>query len=178
MAQRAYTAVASGVAFAGSKAMLGIFNGAGSGQVLRVYRVWLQNSQTSVSVIGGYNIMTLHRTTAGSAGTAVTPTKHDSTAGALHANVIVSHNQTVTTSSSFRRFLWSTDENASYTTISSDSFESFPSLSCVFDSGHFNETAVTPIVLREGFGIAVYCTTATFTVGALDSFIEFTMDTV
>jgi hypothetical protein len=42
-----FTAAATGATFASNKSMLGLFNGAGSGRVLRVYRIWCLNNQTS-----------------------------------------------------------------------------------------------------------------------------------
>ena len=81
-----YTAAGIGVAFGNNKSMLGIFNGVGSGRVVRVYRVWVLNNQTA-AVTGVLTTWTLRKTSAQSAGTAITPTKHDTASETAPAQV-------------------------------------------------------------------------------------------
>ena len=182
MAAHSYTAVGTAVtipANSTAKSMLALFNGVGSGQVLRVYRVWVQNSITAAAVAGALFTLELRRTSAGSGGSAVTPTKHDSTASAIAAQVVVSTGQTVTVTDLIRRVQWSTDETSSVANANVESLQIIPAISYMFDVGYC-ETNVEPIVCREGFGVSVQfpSNAASASIGQLDAFIEFTMDTV
>lgn len=164
-----HTAAAIGATFASNKAMLGIFNGSGSGRVLRIYRVWVLNNQTA-AVTGVLTTFSLRRTTAQSGGTTVTPVKHDTASATLAAQILAATGPTVTLSDIFRKFMWSNDEPAA-STGSSDEFETLVPLNCIWDST--GDTNIEPIVLREGQGIAVNHDGSS-AVGLCDVFIEFT----
>lgn len=170
-----YTVAAQGISFALNKCMLGIFNGVGSGRIIRIYRVLLLNNQT-VAVTGVLTTMELRRTTAGSGGTTLTPVKHDSTNETPPAQLAVATNQTVTTSDLFRRFIWSNDEAVANAAATLDELETLPSLNYIWDVG-YDDANVEPIVLREGQGFAIVNTGNT-SVGNVDLFIEFTLASV
>jgi hypothetical protein len=167
-----YTAAIIGATFASNKSMATVFNGAGSGRVIRVYRVWVLNNQTA-AVTGVLTTWTLRRTNAGSGGTAVTPTKHDTASEAMPAQVVIGTGCTVTATGDqpLRAFVWSNDEPAA-STGTSDEFECLVPLNCVWDST--GDSNIEPIVLRAGEGITVQHTGAS-AVGICDVFIEFTL---
>lgn len=168
-----HTIAALAVAFGNNKSMASLFNGASSGKVLRVYRVWMLNNQTG-AVTGVLTTFSLRRSTAQSAGTAITPVKHDTNAATLPAQVVAATGATVTsaTADTLRTVVWSNDEPAA-STGTSDEFECLVPLNCIWDSDPSSSSNVEPIVLREGFGLDVRHTGSTV-VGVADFFIEFT----
>jgi len=167
-----YTAAAIGVAFGNNKSMLGIFNGSGSGRIIRVFRVWVLNNQTA-GVTGVLTTWELKRSSAQSAGTAITPTKHDTNSESMPAQVAVATGATVTQTSdvALRRFMWSNDEPAA-SSATSDELECLVPLNCVWDST--GDSNIEPIVLREGQGLDVRHSGST-TVGICDVFVEYTL---
>jgi hypothetical protein len=160
-----YTIAAVGVGFALNKCMLGVFNGAGSGRIVRIYRVWTLNNGTA-AVTGVMTNFEMRRTSAGAGGSAIT-------SEAFPAQIIVSTNQTVTTTDLFRRTTWSNDEATGNAACSMDELETLPPLNCIWDVG-YGDTNVEPIVLREGYGLAVINTGNT-AVGTVDVFFEVTL---
>lgn len=168
-----YTAGFLAVAFGNNKSMAAIFNGSGSGRVIRIKRIWVLNNQTA-AVTGVLTTWALRRSSAQSAGTTVIPTKHDTNSESMPSQVAVATGATVTQTSdvAYRQWVWSNDEPAA-ATGTSDEFECLVPLNCVWDSAT-GDTDIEPIVLREGQGIDVRHTGSS-TVGVCDIFIEFTM---
>jgi hypothetical protein len=166
-----HTLGAIGATFASNKSMAGLFNGAGSGRVLRVYRVWVLNNQTA-AVTGVLTTFTLRKTSAQTGGTAIVPTKHDTASATLPAQVASATGATVTLTGdvALRAFVWSNDE-PSASTGTSDEFETLIPLNCVWDST--GDANIEPIVLREGQGISVHHSGSS-AVGLCDVFVEFT----
>lgn len=171
---KTYTASGIAVAFGNNKSMLAIFNGAGSGRVIRIYRVWTLNNQTA-GVTGVLTTFALRRSTAQSAGTAITPVKHDTTSETHPAQILVATGGTVTLSSdlAMRTWMWSNDEPAA-SSGTSDEFETLVPLNCVWDST--GDANIEPITLREGQGIDVRHSGSS-AVGVCDVFIEYTVET-
>jgi hypothetical protein len=166
-----HTLAVIGATFGNAKHMASLFNGSGSGRVLRVYRVWLLNNQTS-TVTGVLTTFSLRRTSAQSGGTAVTPTKHDTTNASLVAQVLSATGATVTNTADadLRRFMWSNDE-PSVSSAVSDELECIVPLNCIWDST--GDDRIQPIVLREGQGVTLQHT-GTSAVGICDIFFELT----
>lgn len=147
-----YTVVAQNAAFAANKSMISVFNGAGSGKVIRVYRIWALNNQLT-AVTGVLTNLEIRKITAASGGTALTPTKHDSNSAALPGAVLTATNSTVTLGGMYRRLIWSTDEPA-VNVLSIDELETFVPLCCIWSMG-YADTTTDPIILREGDGVSV-----------------------
>lgn len=168
-----YTAGYAGITFAANKSMLSIFNGSGSGRVVRVYRIWVLNNQTA-AVTGVLTTFRIERTSAQSGGTAITPVKHDTTNETLPSQIVVATGATITAAGTLRTFVWSNDEPA-VGTGTWDEFETMIPLCCVWDSG-YGDSNVQPITLREGEGLSVTHTGST-TVGNVDIWMEFTVST-
>jgi hypothetical protein len=167
-----YTAAAIGATFGNNKSMLGVFNGSGSGRVIRVYRVWVLNNQTA-GVTGVLTTWTLRRSSAQSGGTTITPTKHDTASETAPAQVLVATGATATLTSDveLRRWMWSNDEPA-VSSATSDEFETLVPLNCVWDST--GDSNIEPITLREGQGISVHHSGSS-AVGLCDVFVEYTL---
>lgn len=167
-----FTAAFLGVTFGNNKSMAGVFNGSGSGVILRVKRVWILNNQTS-AVTGVLTTFSMRRSTAQSSGTSVTPVKHDTSSSNLPAQVLVAHGATVTsaTADTLRNWVWSNDEPAA-SAGTSDEFECLVPLNCVWDAAT-GDADIEPLVLREGYGVDIRHSGSS-TVGVCDVFIEFT----
>jgi hypothetical protein len=167
-----YTAGAVGATFANNKSMLGLFNGAGSGRVIRVYRVWVLNNQTA-GVTGVLTTWSLRRSSAQSGGTAITPTKHDTASETAPAQVLCATGPTATLTGdvALRTWVWSNDEPA-VSSATSDEFETLVPLNCVWDST--GDSNIEPITLREGQGISVHHSGSS-AVGICDVYVEYTL---
>lgn len=166
-----YTLSATGIALAANKTLLGIFNGSGSGRVVRVYRIWCLNNQVT-AVAGVVGMLELRRITTGSGGTAITPVKHDSNNESFPAQIVASSNMSVTNENLMIRSFWSSDEPAAGT-ISIDEIQTIPAMNLIWDVA-YSGTNVEPITLREGYGLALINITST--VGIADVFFEITME--
>lgn len=166
-----YTISSFSTTFAANKCMLGIYNGSGSGRIVRVYRVVMLNNQIT-AVTGAVTNLELRRITAGSGGTTVTPFKHDSTNETFPAQVIVSTNTIITATDVLTKVIWSTDEPA-INSLTIDEFETLPAFSTIWDSG-YADANTEPIVLREGYGVALVNIGAT--TGIADIFFHVTLE--
>lgn len=168
-----YTLSGQAVAFGNAKHMLSIFNGVGSGRIVRVYKVIVLNNQTA-AVTGVLTTFGLRRTSAQSAGTSITPTKHDSASESMPAQVLTASGATVTNTADvqYRTWVWSNDEPAA-SSGTSDEFECLVPLNIVWDSSTGAGT-LEPIVLREGQGLTVQHSGSSV-VGVVDIFIEYTL---
>lgn len=171
-----YTAAATGPSFALDKCVLGLHNGAGSGKILRIYRIWALNNQTA-AVTGIVATLSLCRFSTGSGGLPLTPLRHDTADPALPAQIICSTGMNYTVDARFRHIRWSTDEPIAGTGQGIDEIQTVPSLNMLWDSSYayINENLVQPMVLREGQGIGIVVTAISGAVaGSGDFFIEFT----
>lgn len=98
-----YSTASLTTAFAANKCMLGIFNPAGSTQVIRVYRLFALNNQL-VNVTGVLTNIEVRKLTACSGGTTLVPTRHDTNSLNLPAGVpLTSLTEPISTAS------WSTN---------------------------------------------------------------------
>jgi hypothetical protein len=163
-----------GAAFASAKSMLALFNGAGSGRVLRLYGVWMiQNSTTvTTATLTSVDLIRCTNLVIGS-GAAATVAKHDSDSETLPAAIVGYTGGTPTTVAAdiFRRLRWSADEPAvSGATI--DELQMLPFLTRLWDSGYMDSN-VEPIVCPEGYGVTLTQPGAN-TNGTVDVYFEFT----
>lgn len=165
-----WRATSGGVAFAATKDMLNVFNGASSARVIRAYRLYQFNNGTA-AVTGVLTTMQVRRITAASVGSSVTPIKHDTNSSALDANTTAGTGQTVTGTDIFRRWVWSNDEPA-VSQNSMDEWELLVPFAEVWNAG-YGDTNIEPIVCRAGFGVELFHSGAT-AVGSNDFEIEFT----
>lgn len=166
-----YAAISLNTAFGNGKSMLSIFNGSGSGVVIRVYRIWTINS--TITAISGVTCdISIRRITASSSGTTVVPFKHDSNSSDVPAQVLFRTNATVTATDILRIHNTDNDEVSSAGTGTNELSILFP-LKMIWESGYYDSN-VEPLVLREGYGITVNSDTNT-TIGTLDVYMEFTV---
>lgn len=138
------------VAFAGTKSMLGLLNGAS--RVLRVYRYCCFNTQTG-AVTAALTAMQIRRLTALSSGTTVTPVKHDTSSSALDTVTCV-HGGTATGSDVFRKFMWLLEE-ATTTGVTQANWEVLIPVGILFfPTG--GDSNLEPIVCRNTYGTDIY----------------------
>lgn len=169
-----YTVGAYGVLLTANKVTLCVFNGAGSGRIVRLYRAWIMNNQYQVSTYTGVlTTLELRRTTSGSGGTAITPLKHDSSNESFPAQVVCGTNMTIASSSLFLRAIWQSEEPKT-SAITATEYETIPAYTNIFDSG-YNDANIQPIVCREGQGVYLINITTT-TTGLADIFFEVTLE--
>lgn len=166
-----YTISSFSTTFAANKCMVGIYNGSGSGRIVKVYRIVMLNNQIT-AVTGAITNLELRTITAGSGGTDIIPFKHDSNNESFPSQVAVQTNMTVTPTNVLSRIIWSTDEPA-INSLTIDEFETLPAFSTIWDSG-YGDTNTDPIVLREGYGLGLINIGAT--TGMADIFFEVTLE--
>lgn len=167
-----YRASAIGTAYAANKSLLTIYNGSGSGQIVRIKRIWHLNNQTT-SVTGVLTSLEVRRISASSGGTSITAVKHDTSSTSVPAQVLITTGATDTLTSdlAYMRYMYSNDEPGA-SSLTNDETETIPTLACVFDVT--GDTDIEPIVLRENEGLCLRHTGST-AVGITDVIFEFTM---
>jgi hypothetical protein len=165
-----YRATTQAIAYASSKDMLNVFNGAAATKITRVYRCYHFNNGTA-GVTGVLTTMQIRRITAATGGTGVTPIKHDSSSAVLEAAQTAGTNQTVTGSDIFRRYLWSNDE-PTVSAATQDEWELLVPFAEVWNAGYVDSN-VEPITCRAGQGAEIFHSGSS-AVGTADFEIEFT----
>lgn len=169
-----YTAYTAGVTFANGKSFMGIFNGVGSGKVIRLYRMLMLNNQVN-AITGDITTFEVWTVSAFSGGSDMTVTKHDSTNLAINANVLVQYGATTFTEVvRLRRFVWQDEEPASDGATGRE-WECIVPLCEVIRLG-YRDPDGSPIVLREGEGVHLRHM-GTMAVGVADVSMEFTQGT-
>lgn len=157
------------VSFSANSSMIGVFNGASSTHLIKVYRIFCLNVQTAaitVEVTG----LEMWTTTAQTGGSSITPVAHDSDNEALDANVSIAYGATVTRDQRLRRWPWYVDEFAAGG-VAASAWEVIPALNIVWDLG-YGVRYVDPILLRPNEGIDIWHL-GTTTVGSADLMIQF-----
>lgn len=150
---------ANAVTWAANKNMLAINNHTGSGQIVRIYRIWMNNISAS-TVTGGVCLVQMFRYTSVASftgGTSISFNKMNSTNSSPNINIFAnSGTTTVLTKDSipFRQILRSNDELALSTGHYED-IQSIIAFSNIWDSGYINSN-VEPITLRAGEGLVLY----------------------
>jgi hypothetical protein len=174
MALATYRAVYQNIAFGNLKNMAHILNAAGSGMIVKVWRIWCLNNNLT-AVTGVMLNLDLKRITDITSPTAVTPVFHDTTNGAIPAQVTAGYAGTIVGEGDLlRRISWSSDEPA-VSAAGNDEWECLVPLNCIWDAG-YGDVNVQPIILREGEGLTLKCITNTVA-SFLDTEFEFTLET-
>lgn len=161
---------------AGATNKITLFNGAGSGVVLRVYRMWVINAQITAAT-GVLSSFDIRRVTAASAltTTGFTAVKHDTASSNLPAQVIFGSGGTISQSDILRRISYNSDEPAANTAmVIEDYWTSWP-LANIWDAGYGdNGVGIEPLVAREGQGWTIFAA-AYSAAGNADFCFEFTV---
>ncbi len=170
-----YRAKYAAVAVANNRHMATIWNGSGSGRIVRVTRIWITTKQTA-SVSGVITKFSIYKMTAdGSNGTTITPIAYDTSSEAIPAQVTFRYNPTADitydTNVLYRSMCFSTDEYA-VADATIDGVQTMIPIMVMWDTG-YGESDLQFLTLREGEGITIFNTPST--VGTVNIDIEFTM---
>lgn len=158
--------------YGSAKKLIDLFNSSSSARWIRVYGIWILNNATG-AVLGVLTAIQVKRSSAASAGTAITPVAHDLGNSALDANTTAGHGRTVTDTSVFRQVLYQNDE-PSVTTLDMDALLTLIPFGEIWRAG-YGDTNVQPLTCRasNGEGVCVLQPGAN-AVGGYDAEIEFT----
>ena len=165
-----WRATSGAIAYANAKDMLNVFNGGASARIIRAYRAFFFNNGTA-GVTGVLTTLQIRRLTAASAGSAVTPVKHDTANSALDAATTCGTGQTVTGTDVFRRLLYSNDE-PTVSGATQDEWELLVPFAEIWNAG-YGDANVQPIVCRATQGFEIFHSGSS-AVGSADAEIEFT----
>lgn len=168
---------ADNITIGNGKSMVAIFNGAGSGVVLRITKLYIYNVKTT-AVTGVIADFGLRKITARSVGTLLTTTgsasgvvfAYDSN-NSLNANVSIATGSTVTESPAFdlKNWLWSSDEWGPGTSDVESMDHAFGQQIAAYEASP-NAQALT---MRPGEGFSIR-QNVNSTAGTFDFYIEFT----
>lgn len=165
-----WRATGGAIAYASSKDMLNVFNGAASSRVIRVYRAYWFNNGTA-AVTGVITTAQCRRITAASGGTGVTPVAHDTNNSALNAATTAGTNQTTTGTDIFRRFLFVNEEPV-VAGVTQANWLTLVPFAEVWNAG-YGDTNVEPVTCRATQGFQLFHS-GTSAVSTADLEIEFT----
>jgi hypothetical protein len=163
-----YFALADNVAHAANKHHISLFNGAASGRVVQVRKLFAVNLSTG-AVTGVAERFDCRRSTAQTAGTAITPTPADSTNPALPAAIVCATGATVTNGALLWPFLTLNEEVTATQPLTTAGFQQSMNIMLEADS-------IQELTLRPGEGFTVQQITAS-TVGSFAWILAFTVDT-
>ena len=169
-----YTASIIGAKIVSGKNIIAIYNGTGSGKIIKIYRIWLYNNQTQ-AITGVLTKFQLRRISAIGGGIPCQVVKYNSISDLLPSQIIITTGPSASLGDIVRQITWSTDEPA----IASggiDEAETNSLYTLVWNCGLFNQT-LQPLTFRYGEGLAINHV-GTTNVGVIDSIIEFSTEDV
>lgn len=168
-AMSTYYALADAVALAANKHHISIFNASGSGSLVSIKKLFQIN--LSLAAVTGVALrFDMKRTTAQSAGTAITPASLDSNNPALPAQITVNTNGTITESTLLYPFVTQSDEVTAANTAVASYLTQYGNL--MLESMEMQE-----VRLREGQGFTVKQITSS-TVGSFAWLMAFTVESL
>jgi hypothetical protein len=171
---RTYSIFTNDNTFSLNKNMLSVFNGNGSGKVIRLYRIFILNNQIN-AISGVLTKLDIRRISSLSAGIDVSIIPHDTSYPALPSEIIARSGGNSTLGAIVKSFLWSTDEITGNTTMTIDEFESIPPICEVWNHGYYNVND-KPLTLRNNEGVALMAPGAS--TGSCDIRFEITVEDI
>lgn len=169
-----YTVAYLNVAYASAKNMFAIYNGAGSGKIIKIRRIWMISSSTAAT--GTFGIMSLGIFSgAYTAGTGGTFLKHDSNSAAVPAQIVTAQNPTGITITGLLRVIGRSGEEIIVSDNKLSAFGALVPLNCIYDAG-YGDANIQPITLREGEGIVLRTATSVQPTGNTSMYIELTLE--
>ncbi len=168
-----YTVSVIGSSIRFKKSMISIFNGTGSGRIVRCYRFWMFNNQT-VAVAGTITKFHIYSISASGAGQPLQIAKYSSLSENIPPQISVVTSATVALNQLIRQVVWSNDE-PTLTTGGLDETLTNSLYTVVCDTSQ--TSVLQPITLREGEGVTIYhAGTLAASVGVVDLIIEFSVE--
>ena len=150
--RESFVAIVENSQFANSKQHFSLFNGSGSGVVVRVQKLYMTN-MVETAVSGGVRRLDVKKITACSSGTNITPVKQDSNNADLPAQVLIKTTATVTEGAILFPLIFPDDEML--LTQNSMSQQIFSGINWIPEGFELQEYA-----LREGEGVTIKQITA------------------
>lgn len=143
-----------------NKVMWTIYNGTGSGQIIRVYRVFMIPNSTG-AVTGGMGTYVMDRFTGvPGGGAAITLLKHNTASATPSANITIKDGDTAITgsltSAGIIRVVCRSNDEISATSATLEEFQQIVPIGGLIYDGGYGDTNVEPIVLRELEGLRMY----------------------
>ena len=167
-ARQTYLVIAEDCAFANAKQHISIYNGAGSGKVVRVSKLFMTNMLANVTVSGGIRRLDVKRATNFSGGSDLTPLKHDLSNNDIPAQILLKTGATVTEGSLLFPLIFPDDEML--LTQNSMAQQIFSGINWIPEGIEIQE-----VTLNEGEGITIKQVTNS-TVGITTWIIVFTLE--
>jgi hypothetical protein len=165
-----YYALADNVAMTTTaKHHISIFNGVGSGRVIKVRKLFAINLQLA-AITGVAFRFDVRKTTAQSSGTTITPVLVDSNNAALPAQILIATNATITNGSMLWPFPTNNDEIGATNAFPTTTLQQYLNL---IPEG----TEVQENTLREGQGMTAQQPTLTTAQGSWAWLMTFTVET-
>lgn len=170
----------------GNRNLGAVFNVAGSNQILRIYRVWVNTDQTA-AVTGTWPTIDIRRISAVWTVSTVQPNQittvscflakcdpsHPLYSGAFPTYVLYGWSGSVGSTEVLARYIWSSDEVA-VGTFSQDEIQMPRVWNCYWDSG-YGDADTTPFTCRAGEGMQVYSPASVGATGGVNIEFEFTL---
>jgi hypothetical protein len=165
-----------GSTFAATKCLAYVLNAAGSGKIVRVYRVWAISYSAAAATAAAMPLLEVHRISAVTTPTTVTPVKADTASAALPAQITAGYATSQTSTYQFSRIVTTPDEAPAVgAALATSSIPTLIPWALIWDSGYnSNGDGRDPFVVREGEGFSIY-TSAGGAAGQRDFWIEFTV---
>lgn len=169
-----YTVAYLNVAYASAKNMFAIYNGSGSGKIVKIRRIWMISSSSTAT--GTFGIMSLGRfSNAYTGGTGGTFLKHDSNSASVPAQIVTAQNPTAVTINGLIRVIGRSGEEIVVSDNKLSAFGALVPLNCIYDAG-YGDANVQPITLRETEGIVLQAGTGVQPTGSTSMYIELTLE--
>lgn len=167
-ARQTYLVIAEDCAFANSKQHISIYNGAGSGKVVKINKLFMTNMLANVVVTGGARRLDVKRATNFSGGSDLTPLKHDSSNSDIPSQILIKTGATVTEGVLLFPLVFPDDEML--LTQNSVAQQIFSGINWIPEGIEIQE-----VTLNEGEGMTIKQVTAS-TVGITTWIIVFTLE--
>lgn len=172
-----YIVRAPSVALANNKHMITIWNGSGSGKIVKISRIWLINERVA-AVTGIITRFFMYKMTAdGSDGTTLTPVAYDTSSASVPAQIVCRTGPTTAitydSNTLYRSVCFSSDEyGVGDATI--DGVETMTPIMVVWDTG-YGEDELQFLTLREGEGLTFFHGVNS-TAGTVNLSVEFMLE--
>lgn len=167
-ARNSYMVIAADCAFAASKHHLSIFNGVGSGKVVRINKLFITNMLANVVVSGGIRRLDVKKATVVSGGTNLAALTHDTTNSEIPAQILLKTGATVTDGALLFPLIFPDDEML--LTQNSMAQQIFSGINWIPEGLEIQE-----VTLNEGEGMTIKQVT-TSTVGITTWIVVFTLE--
>ena len=169
-ARYSYVAIVEDCAFANLKQHFSIFNGAGSGQIIRISKIFITNMLANVVVSGGARRIDVKKATSVSTGNDITPFKADTSNPDIPSQILIKTGATVSEGALLFPLVFPDDEML--LTQNSMAQQIYSGINWIPEGIEIQE-----VTLREGEGMTIKQITSS-TAGIVTWIVGFTLEDV